>query len=268
MLKLYDHPLSPYAQKVKLALMEKDVEFEALLPTNLGSGEAAAEFVETNPRAEVPALVDGDVGVFDSTIILEYIEDKWPEPPLLPASPAARARVRMIEEAMDTHYEAINWGLGELHFFGRGNGDLAKQIEAAAGRQVAHWHAWLETQLGDAPWFNGESFGWGDISVVPYINGSSGFGLRPPEGSKLAAWAERVNARKSVVAVTNAAAQMSMGDNPAGMSAVRDLLEKGLFKREYRDHRLEWMIKSGGMAVVADGLQKNNIRFTPDFGAG
>ena len=265
MVRLYDHPLSPYAQKVKLALIEKGIEFETMLPANLGSGEAATEFTRANPRAEVPALVDGNVLIFDSTIILEYIEEKWPAPALLPATPGERARVRMVEDAMDTHYEAINWGLAEIAFFERASGQLAQQINAAAAEQVAGWHAWLESQLGDATWFNGESFGWGDISVIPYINGSAGFGLAPPRGSKLADWTTRANARASVKSVSQAANNVSMGDNPAGMAAVRDLLEKGLFKREYRDHRLEWMIKSGGLSVVSDGLDKHNIRFTPVF---
>jgi glutathione S-transferase/RNA polymerase-associated protein len=44
------------------------------------------------------------------------------------------------------------------------------------------------------------------------------------------------------------------------------MVEKGLFKREYRDHRLEWMIKSGGLEVVAEGLERDNIRFAPEFG--
>ena len=68
---VYDHPLSPYAQKVKIALLEKEVAFEAPLPEAIGIGGAAGDFVTTNPRAEVPALIDGDVRVFDSTIILE-----------------------------------------------------------------------------------------------------------------------------------------------------------------------------------------------------
>ena len=66
--------------------------------------------------------MDGDAAIFDSTIILEYIEDRWPPPPLLPASPAERARVRMIEEVMDTHFEAINWAMGEINWFGAGRG--------------------------------------------------------------------------------------------------------------------------------------------------
>lgn len=266
MLRLYDHPLSPYAQKVKLALIEKGIAFEAVLPANLGSGDAAKEFALANPRAEVPALIDDGFAVFDSTIILEYIEEKWPSPALLPSSPEGRARLRMIEDAMDTHYEAINWGLAELRYFGRATGALAEHIETTAAGQVAGWHAWLESQLGDATWFNGDQFGWGDICVIPYINGSAGFDLAPPPGSRLFAWLQRANERASVKSVSLAAAQMSMGGNPAGMDAVRGMIEKGLFKREYRDHRLEWMVKSGGISVVVEGLEKHNIRFTPVFG--
>ena len=94
---LYEHPLSSYAQKVKIALREKGQPFEAPLPQGIGAGGATGEFTAANPRAEVPALIDGETMVFDSTIILEYIEDKWPTPALLPKSPAERARVRMIE---------------------------------------------------------------------------------------------------------------------------------------------------------------------------
>ena len=266
---VYDHPLSPYAQKVKIALLEKGVPFEAPLPEAIGVGGATGTFVAANPRAEVPALIDGDVSVFDSTIILEYIEDRWPEPPLLPASPAERARARMIEEVMDTHYEAINWGLGELAFFGRGANGSADALNAKATEQTRSWQAWLTAQLGDAEWFGGAAFGWADLSVVPYLNGSAGFGLAP-ESDPLAAWLARANERPSVAEVTAAAAAMAMGGSDAaraGMAAVREMLERGEFKREYRDHRLEWMIRSGGIDVVLDGLEKNNIRFTDAFPA-
>ncbi|HEX4710193.1 glutathione S-transferase family protein, partial [Phenylobacterium sp.] len=145
---LYDHPLSPYGQKVKIALREKGLAFETVSPGGLGAGGAAGAFVEANPRAEVPALIDGEVRVFDSTIILEYLEDAYPTPPLLPAAAADRARVRMIEEVMDTHFEPINWGLSELRWFKRAQGEQAKAIEAAAARQIAGFFAWLERQLG------------------------------------------------------------------------------------------------------------------------
>ena len=263
MLRLYDHPFSPYAQKVKIALREKGQPFEAPLPQGIGAGGASGEFTAANPRAEVPALIDGETMVFDSTIILEYIEDKWPTPPLLPKSPSERARVRMIEEVMDTHYEPINWGLGEVRAFRRATGSLAEAIEQRAAEQTQGFFRWLEGQLGDRPWFNGETFGWGDLAVIPFLNGAAGQGHPPPEGSKLAAWQARANARPSVADTTAEIAAMARG---AAMPNVAELVEKGLFKREYRDHRLEWMIKSGGLDVVLKGLERGNIRFTPEFG--
>ena len=94
-MKLFEHPLSPYAQKVKISLYEKGVEFETTIP-NIGGPDPAFEAV--SPRREVPCLVDGPLEVFDSTIILEYLEDKFPNPAMLPSGAAERARVRMIEE--------------------------------------------------------------------------------------------------------------------------------------------------------------------------
>lgn len=263
MIMLYDHPLSPYGQKVKIALREKGVAFETVSPGGLGAGGAAGAFAQANPRAEVPTLVDGDVAVFDSTVILEYLEDAYPTPALLPASPADRARVRMIEDVMDTHFEPINWGLSELRWFKRAQGEQARAIEAAAERQLTGFFAWLERQLGPRAWFNGETFGWGDLAVVPFLNGSAGQGHPPPEGSRLAAWLARANARPSVAETTAEIAAMASG---AGMANVAELVERGLFKREYRDHRLEWMIKSGGLEVVLKGLERGNIRFSPEFG--
>jgi glutathione S-transferase/RNA polymerase-associated protein len=262
MLTLFDHPLSPYAQKVKIALREKGQAFEAVLPGGLGAGGAQGAFLQANPRAEVPALVDGETAIFDSTIILEYIEDRWPTPPLLPATPADRARVRMLEEVMDTHFEAINWGLSEIRWFQRAEGELASTLTDAARRQTDSFFAWLEGQLGDRTWFNGESFGWGDLAVVPYLNGSVGHGHPPAADSKLADWLARANARPSVAACAEEAAGAARA---SAMPNVAEMVKQGLFKREYRDHRLEWMIKSGGASVVMEGLERDNIRFSPDF---
>ena len=91
MLTLYEHPLSAYAMKVKMALLEKKLEFNSIVPDGLMNGTASGSFVDASPRAELPALIDGEVEVFDSTVILEYLEDKWPSPPLLPKAPAERA---------------------------------------------------------------------------------------------------------------------------------------------------------------------------------
>jgi glutathione S-transferase/RNA polymerase-associated protein len=77
----------------------------------------------------------------------------------------------------------------------------------------------------------------------------------------LSAWLERANARPSVAKTIEemAAPRLPMTD-------AASLVRQGLFKREYRDHRLEWMIKSGGLEVVVKGLEADNIRFSPAFG--
>ena len=260
MVTIYEHPLSPYAQKVKIALREKGVPFEVALPGGLGAGGAGGDFTRANPRAEVPVLIDGDTEIFDSTIILEYIEDKWPTPTLLPATPAARARVRMIEEVMDTHFEAINWGLGEIGWFQRATGELAQTLLANAATQTQGYYRWLESRLGEAAWFNGAGFGWGDLSVVPYVAASIGMGNKPADGSPLSAWFTRVMERPSVAQTVGEAQAFDRGT-----SNVPELVAQGLFKREYRDHRLEWMIKVGGIEVITKGLERDNIRFGPEF---
>ena len=64
--------------------------------------------------------------MFDSTIMADYIEERWPEPPTLPAGPAERARVRMLEELCDTELEAVNWGMMEILFFKRATGGAGR----------------------------------------------------------------------------------------------------------------------------------------------
>jgi len=258
MILLYEHPLSPYAQKVKIALGEKKIDFESRLP-DLFSG-SDADFAAANPRMEVPTLVDGGTQIFDSTIILEYIEEKWPQPQLLPASPAARARARMIEELCDTYYEAINWAVFEIRAFGRATGTLADQLLGRAEEQTAGVNQYLERLLGSQPFFNGDSFGWSDLAAAPFVHAAAFTGRPPASGSALETWLERIGARPTVAAVFEAATS-----SMAGFETLPQLVASGVFRREYRDHRLEWMMRSGGVDIVLDGMRKGNIRFSHEL---
>lgn len=257
---LYEHPLSPYAQKCKISLAEKNVPFELRMPVAIGSGQPDEPFLEANPRGEVPALIEGDVRLFDSTIILEYIEDRWPTPPMLPPSPYARARARMIEEVMDTTYEANTWAMGEVYWFKRAEGSKADELKANAQKQLIGLHAWLERQLGSGTWFNGDSFGWADLSVIPYVNGATGQGLGPDPDSALGQWQKRANARPSVQACNEGIKKIQ-----GVMVDVAGAVKAGLFKREYRDHRLEWMMRSGGADIVTAGMANSSIRFSNEL---
>jgi RNA polymerase-associated protein len=257
MLLLYEHPLSSYAQKVKIALREKGVVFRAELPETFGTGRADGDLAAANPRAEVPVLIDGPTRIFESTVIMEYIEERWPDPPLLPLDPAARAFARITEDVCDTQYEAINWGFGEVLWFKRATGVLADRLRIEAARQTAVLQAWLAQRLGHSPWFGGDRFGWADAAAAPMVNRSVHYGLGPPTGSPLARWHAQVRERPSV-----AATFAEFDAAAAKMAAAAQIYVTGGRKREYRDHRLEWLVKSGGIEVVQAGLRDRNIRFS------
>ena len=86
-------------------------------------------------------------------------------------------------------------------------------LQAPALDDFAGWQRWLNAQLGHADWFNGASFGWADLSVVPYLNCSAAFDLAPPAGSPLAAWLARVNAHPSVASTAAEADTGCEGEN-------------------------------------------------------
>lgn len=255
---LYDHPLSSYGQKVKIALREKGIAFTRVLPDDFGTGRQDTSFAAANPRTKVPVLiVEGGQSIFDSTIILDYLDERWPGTPLMPRDPLARARQREVEEIVDGSYEAVDWGYGEILWFRRAEGALAADMRHVAATDTRVLQAWLTQRLGDAPWFGGEAFGRADAAVAPMVNRSVHYGLGPVVGSPLAQWHERVSARPSV-AETFAEFEAAA----AHMAQAADHYRSGGRRREYRDHRLEWMIRSGGMPVVLDGLREDNIRFS------
>ncbi|KAI1335018.1 glutathione S-transferase [Xylariaceae sp. FL0016] len=261
---LHDHPVSSYAQKVRIALRHKGIPFDHAVPAHLGSGQRNGALLAANPRQEVPALVDGDVSVFDSTIILEYLEDKYPEPALLPPrrDPAARARARMIEDVTDCQYEAVNWAYGEVVWWGRGEEEgVAETVKEQVGLHTRDLQAWLAEKLGAGPFFGGEKLGWADCAVAPIVHRSVAWGMGPAEGSALQLWHARVSEVPSVketFAEFDAAAR-AMEDPKSGLKGV---FKSGGRKREYRDHRLEFMLKAGGNSIVQSGLRDQNIRFS------
>lgn len=256
MLVLWEHPLSPYAKKVKMALREKGVPFETRVPSGIGAGATDDGLGRASPRREVPALVDGDVSIFDSRIIVDYVEEKWPAPAISPASPVERARARMIEEAVDTQLEAIGWGLMELRVFKRGDAALRAAMEEKATVQIRGFQAWLARTLADAPFFGGDAFRRADMAVISHMSGPA----QPDPSTPLGAWFARCIARESVRRTVDEAQASSVG-----MAQVEQAVKAGLFKRQYRDHRLEWMMRTGGAEIVRDGMAKNTIRFSTEI---
>jgi glutathione S-transferase/RNA polymerase-associated protein len=101
------------------------------------------------------------------------------------------------------------------------------------------------------------------LCVEPEINTMTIVGFEPSDAHNRR-WG-RVD-DTDVITVMDYYTSVSLTAPPLSIAEAASLVEKGLFKREYRDHHLEWMIKSGGLEVVVKGLQADNIRFSPTFG--
>jgi glutathione S-transferase/RNA polymerase-associated protein len=262
-LKLFEHPLSPYARKLKLVIYEKGIPVQRVFVNPNARREDASfqEFVLASPRLEVPVLVDGDVRIFDSTIALDYIEESWPRPAMMPDTPADRARIRMLEEMCDTQLEAINWGLMELHYFKRAAAEQTAEMTARAGEQLGRIWRRLERDLDGREFMNGARFGRGDAAVLPHLGTSELFGM--PLGDRfprLTAWLVRCRERASVQQEARELAECLRTELAGGPASGRMPIV-----RQYRDHRLEWMMKSGGTNIVLAGLEQGTIRFAHEF---
>jgi len=261
--RLFEHPLSPYARKVKIVMYEKGLDFDKVFvsPAMPPDNPVVREWIQASPRREVPVLVDGGFAIFDSTVILEYIEERWDDPLMQPQSPTERARVRMLEEMCDGEVEAINWGLMEILFFKRATGAKADEMIDVAGRQLDRIFARLDRELDGREWMNGAFFGRGDAAVFPHISGAMNFGFAVPDKyGRLQDWTARVS---EVVSVRRDLADVTawMEANLGGDAPTASLPKV----RQYRDHRLEWMMKSGGVEVVLDGLRDRTIMFAAEF---
>lgn len=106
MIKLYDFLPCPFGQKVRIVLAEKSLSYE-LAPIDITKGEQRRpEFLRLNPYGRVPVLIDEDTIVYDSTIINEYLDDEYPDPPMLPRIEysSLRARARLFEDFADTSF--------------------------------------------------------------------------------------------------------------------------------------------------------------------
>ena len=90
---LFSDPLDHYSHRVRIVMCEKGVASEII---DTDSNKLSAEILEVSPYAELPVLVDRDVCLYDSVILMEYLDERFPHPPLLPVYPVSRAHIRLF----------------------------------------------------------------------------------------------------------------------------------------------------------------------------
>ena len=196
MIKLYDFPQSPYCQKVRLVLAEKDLSYEKIFVDLMKNEQKASEFLRLNPYGKVPVLMDDDEAIYDSTIINEYLEDEYPHPPLMPADSGERSRVRMFEDFADSSFTAQGGLLAA---------ELRKPAEQVDQERVQRYRAdlvrvleFLDRHLEGKEYVAGD-FSMADLAFVPRILQLPSLGVEIPERLKnVLAWSERLKQRVSV----------------------------------------------------------------------
>lgn len=170
-MKLYYSPLSVYSAKPRIAMFEKAIAHETGLVnwTPATGWIKPEELPRLNPKAQIPVLVDGDSVIPDSTIILEYLDERFPKPALFPAGAAERARCRVLEDLGDTLLAA---NLGVLVREVLLKPDPSTRDAAAVAQtkaELARQYQRLDRQLGKHEYLCGE-FSVADISCFSPIN--------------------------------------------------------------------------------------------------
>jgi glutathione S-transferase len=197
--KLLSGPLSLFSAKTRIALEEKGLAHE---PVQVGWSREARyephhpEVVALNPKRQVPVLIDGDVVVYDSTLIFEYLEERYPSPPLFPSGVEARARCRQQEHTADEVWFPHVWTLISERFYPGGAADSA--AATAALRALADHFERFDAALADREYYCG-AFSIADIGSIVFVNSAANLGAPiPPSCSHMLAWRERVMARPAV----------------------------------------------------------------------
>lgn|SRR5258706_221054 len=199
-IKLYDAVPSSNSDRVKIALHEKGLAFERVTLNLAKRDQKKPEFLKLNPYGKVPVIDDGGNVLFESCIINEYLDEKYPAPPLMPKDPYLRGRGRVL----------VDYGMNRLHetyfalrneFFFKKEGERDAALVAEKQRELRDLLRYLEEALGDRRYFLGD-FSLTDIDLWPRFGRLGDYGALPsPDLPRLGAWVERMKARPSIKAL-------------------------------------------------------------------
>jgi glutathione S-transferase len=183
-LVLYDAPRCPYCARARIVLAEKGVDFDVV---EIDLSDRPAWLYAKNPTGRVPVVEeDGGPPLPESAVIMEFLEERYPEPPLLPPDPADRAAVRVLvfrdRELTDPYYA-----------FRRGEDGAREKLDAALGR--------LDAVLGEHPYLGGAEYGLADIAYVPWLlRARDMLGVELDGFPSLADWLARIEQRPAIAA--------------------------------------------------------------------
>jgi glutathione S-transferase len=180
---LYDAARCPYCARVRIVLAEKGVPYETV---EIDLSDRPAWLYEKNPVGKVPVLEEDGWILAESAVIAEFLNERYPEPPLWPVDPAERAAARLLVFRFDD-FSGPYYAL--------------RRREAGAAERFAQELGFLATLLEAMPWLSGREFGLADIAFLPWVlRARDRLAVSLEPWPALEDWVERCAERPSVAA--------------------------------------------------------------------
>jgi len=192
-MKIIGSFVSPYVRKVLACIHLKGLDYEIDPITPFFGND---EFRRLSPLYRIPVLVDGDFATSDSSVICEYLDEAYPQRPILPANPKDRARARWLEEFADTRLgDVFIWGLfyqKVVHPLVWGESGDQQRIAKVLSEDAPAALDYLEAELPKSEWLFGE-FGLADIAIASFFRNAAyaDFEVDASRWPKVAAFVDR-----------------------------------------------------------------------------
>ncbi len=167
-MSLYSDNDNVYSHQVRIVLAEKGVNVEIL---NAKVDQAPEDLLKINPYGSVPTLIDRDLILYEARIIMEYLDERFPHPPLLPVYPVARAESRKMMHRIEQDWYTL--------FF-----NVVHHQDAAARENLKESLLNLEPVFADKPYFLSDEFSLLDCALAPLLWRLPGIGIEIPESCK------------------------------------------------------------------------------------
>jgi len=228
MIELYHNDMSSCAQKVRLTLAEKGLEWSGHHLDLRKGPQLDPEYLKLNPMGVVPTLIDNGEVIIESTLILEYLDEVYPNPPLRPTSAVDKVRMRMWTKQLDEGLHAATGTLSTCIAFRHQHFDtkptpelreafyakipdpvkrarqrdviengMASEFLPGAARRFRKIYDDMEAALGQSSWLVGENYSLADIAYTPYLTRFEHLQLLAVLETRphLANWYDRIKAR-------------------------------------------------------------------------
>jgi len=196
MIKLHYHPMSTFSRRARMALIEKNIPHELVVVDMVARKHREPAYLALNPYGRVPTLQEGDFLLYESTAILSYLENRYPQPPLVPGDAQGRALVEMHMKLCDIQMaRQTSTIIFPKRFLPKERWD-EKAMAQAKGEIEKHL-AIVDTQLAGKQFLLGDLYTLAEICYTPLVQFLPLMDIAPPPA--VAAWVERMLSRPSAL---------------------------------------------------------------------